>query len=256
MSIHYLYKYGSINKYSKTLFSSNKLYFAAPSELNDPFECRPLFTFDGTAEQIMEWHVGMMRKQNPKLPEEEARAIAEQTHESGGYKNPEAWQTISKDIVDKLSKEIGLFCMSEKNDDILMSSHYGDDHKGYCLQFKATDDTPVFGAAQQVSYQDDYPVVDFFNTPNDAQVQRIFLTKFSDWRYEREWRIVEHKHGRGIYSYPKELLTGVIFGMHMQDCHKKKIRKWLKARGHEVKLFQARRQADKFSLAIEPFAPP
>ena len=53
-----------------------------------------------------------------------------------------------------------------------MWSHYGHDHRGYCLEFKATNNTPVFGRAQPVVYADDYPVVDYYNTPKLQTPQR------------------------------------------------------------------------------------
>lgn len=64
-----------------------------------------------------------------------------------------------------LSQQIGILCLSEKPDDILMFSHYAKHHTGICLKFEATDDTEFFGAAQQVNYRSEYPVVDFLYYP-------------------------------------------------------------------------------------------
>lgn len=47
----YLYKYGRLNEYSEALFSKPQVWFSASLELNDPFECRPWYTFEGSTEQ-------------------------------------------------------------------------------------------------------------------------------------------------------------------------------------------------------------
>ena len=49
----------------------------------------------------------------------------------------------------------GVLCLSECHDDILMWSHYGDSHRGICLEFKATN-TALFGEAQRVKYAETY----------------------------------------------------------------------------------------------------
>ena len=47
-NITHLYKYGRFNKYSKSLFSTAKIYLCAADKLNDPLKCRPLHSFGGT----------------------------------------------------------------------------------------------------------------------------------------------------------------------------------------------------------------
>jgi len=112
-----------------------------------------------------------------------------------------------------------------------MWSHYAADHSGYCLEFEATDNTQFFSAAQQVKYATKFPVVDIFTTPTEEQLDRIFLTKFQGWSYEREWRIVDIKSGPGPREYPRELLRSVIFGLKMPEAEREMIRAWVKKRG-------------------------
>jgi len=132
-----------------------------------------------------------------------------------------------------------------------MWSHYAENHRGYCLEFEATDHTPFFGAAQQVKYDADFPVVDFFNTPKEEQVDLIFLTKFVGWSYEEEWRIVDHEAGPSIREYPPELLRGVIFGLRMPEADRAKVRTWVKKRGHAVKFFEVQRHDRQFKVVVK-----
>jgi Protein of unknown function (DUF2971) len=135
-----------------------------------------------------------------------------------------------------------------------MWSHYSENHRGYCLEFEATNATPVFGEAQPVEYVPDYPTVDFFNTPKEKIFDLIFLTKHIRWSYEEEWRIVDHRPGPGAHAYPAELLRGVIFGLRMPEEHRENIRAWTKKRGHSVKFYEAVQSERQFDIEIREAA--
>jgi hypothetical protein len=160
-NIDRLYKYGRINEYSEALFSGSQIWLASPYELNDPFECRPWFTYDGDEREIFQVSVTAFRKRNPHATRQEVTAEATKIITEGRYRTPGFWEALSVDVHRDLASSIGLYCLSEVPSDILMCSHYGSDHKGYCLEFEATSQTPVFGEAQKVQYSDGYPQVDF-----------------------------------------------------------------------------------------------
>ena len=253
MTVQVLYKYGSLNKHSEALFSTPTIWFSPPAQLNDPFECRPWFTFDGTQDQraeIIKSLVRSLRKHNPQLTPENAIAHAAAIFLEGRHRDPNTWEQIRKDLLSMLGHRIGLYCLSKSNDSILMWSHYSQNHQGYCLEFEATNYTPVFGEAQAVKYASDYPVVDYFNTPNEKQVDLIFLSKYSGWSYEEEWRIIDHGAGPGAHAYPVELLRGVIFGLRMPESDRMNIRAWTKKRGHTVKFYEAVPSKRQFKIDI------
>lgn len=254
MAISKLYKYGRLNDYSEDLFSTASIWFSPPSQLNDPYECRPWFSFNGTSNDVVEALARILRKNNQLLTVDNAKALAVSIVLEGRHNDPATWERLRNDVIAMLGRHIGLFCMTEQSDSILMWSHYAQNHAGYCLEFEATDATPVFGEAQKVTYSNDYPRVDFFTTPPEDQVDRIFLTKFADWGYEHEWRIVDHNVGPGSHAYQPELLTGVIFGMRMPDADKARILDWVTQRGTPVKLYQASRSEDAFRVNVAEIA--
>ena len=131
-----------------------------------------------------------------------------------------------------------------------MWSHYSQDHQGYCLEFEATDSTPVFGEAQEVKYAAELPVVDSFNTPKDKQIDLVFLTKYVGWSYEEEWRIIDLEVGPGLHEYPAELLRGVIFGLRMPAVDRAKIRAWVQKRGPVVRFFEAVKNDPHFAIEV------
>ena len=248
MSIERLYKYGSINEYSERLFSSSTIWQASAASLNDPFECTPSFVFTHEPDKIIEQLLRTLRKNNLSLTHDSAVVDATTIYLQNRHRDPAMWEALRAELIHAYRHQVGLYCLAERNDNILMWSHYAADHTGYCLEFEATDYTPVFGAAQRVSYADSYPVINFYNTPDEDKVALSFLTKFTDWSYEREWRVIDHDAGPGSREYPPELLKGIIFGLRMKDEDKVLIKKWLGARRAPVRFYQAVQGKHRFEV--------
>ena len=251
MTVQTLYKYGKLNDHSEALFTTPTIWFSPPALLNDPFECRPWFTFEGNREQIVQSIARGLRQYNPDMTPDNATAHAVSIFLEGRHRDPKTWEGLRQDVLATLGQRIGLYCMSRNNDSILMWSHYAQDHRGYCLEFEATNYTPVFGASQEVQYGADFPVVDFFNTPKEKQVDLVFLTKFNGWSYEKEWRILDHESGPGIHEYPPELLQGIIFGLRMPEADRATIRGWVKKRGHGVKFYEVEQDNRQFKIVVK-----
>lgn len=254
MPLAALYKYGRLGDHSESLFATPKIWFSSPAALNDPFECRPWFTFDGTEKQFLDVFRRIVRRHFPKYTTGEVEAEASRLYARGKHKDPKFLEPFRADVVRMLANHVGLCCLSKTNTNILMWSHYAGDHAGFCLEFAASDHTPVFGEAQEVKYANGFPVVDFFNTPHDLQVDLIFLTKFVGWQYEEEYRIIDHQSGPGLHTYPVELLKSVTFGLRMPEADKQKIRGWLGKRGTDTKLYQASIDQRDFKIVLEEVA--
>lgn len=251
MTVQYLYKYGSIDEYSEFLFTTPSVWFSPPVQLNDPFECRPYFTFEGNREQIIEAIIRQLRQRFPASGDDQIIAMATSLYLEDRHRDPEKSEELRKNLLQNFANNIGLYCLSSKPDDILMWSHYGSGHSGFCLKFEATANTPFFGNAQKVRYSESFPNIDFFNTPIDEQVNLVFLTKFLGWSYEEEWRIIDNATGPGLKEYPSELLTGVIFGIKMSRENKNKIRDWINRSGRDVIFYQAELNEKKFAIEIQ-----
>ena len=236
MALTRLYKYGQLNGHSESVLANPQIWFSLPSQLNDPFEFKPKFIFEATSEQIVNHGAQLLRKQNssltPYTATAEAVAIYLKGHRDSGF-----YDKLQNDAIRSFDDSIGICCLSQVRDSILMWSHYSCDHSGYCLEFEATDQTVMFGEAQQVLYSEEYPTIEIFNTSIVKQMELIFLTKYLGWSYEKEWRISQTT-GSKLCSYPADLLKGVIFGLRMYEEDKKRIRAWVSNRGHDVKFYQ------------------
>ena len=178
-----LYKYGYLNKYSEELFVKPQVWFSSPGELNDPFECRPWYTLEGSPEQRDDAARKMLQRQHPDLTPDMVAAEATRLVLEGRDRDLQV-QKSTREVPTRWLSNVGLFCLSSVRDNILMWSHYADQHRGYCIEFSSTDDAYMFSAAEPVSYSPEYPVVELFNTSSDEQVQLTFLRKYDGWAYE------------------------------------------------------------------------
>ncbi len=139
----------------------------------------------------------------------------------------EALET-SKDR-DRIRKMLGVYCFSEKRDNILMWAHYAKQHTGFCLEFDIDNDffRPIT-CAIKVEYDTILPVLNILQLGNypKREIGRRLLTKADDWEYEQEWRIVETKKGPGIQNFPEDALSGVILGCRISPENKENVFSW------------------------------
>lgn len=247
--VEFLYKYYSLNEgnahHRKRIFTHNELYFPSPRVFNDPFDSKIQLVFDGSKDEWERFLREQYKKRRPNWNRKQRLAEVRMKMREKRYKRlPEG---IANSYLDK----IGVFCVSEVKDQILMWAHYSEGHRGFCLEFRATSTTPFFGTAQKVKYREAYPSLNFFESSRDAQMEAILLTKANIWGYEKEWRIVEHEHGAGIYTFPTELLTGVIIGCQMPDKNQNKIIEWVENMNPRPILYKAEVKEREFGLDIQ-----
>lgn len=80
-----------------------------------------------------------------------------------------------------MSRRHGVLCFCRSWQNPLLWSHYADKHRGIALGFEVRDDL-----LRQVDYVHTRPR---FKEVNERTMQKLLFTKFTDWRYEGEWRI-------------------------------------------------------------------
>jgi len=132
------------------MFRFNQLFFAPPSSFNDPFDCRLKFDFHGTDSQWDEKLKNLIDIKAPQLSRKQKREHLKRMKKEVGHID------FSNQVLKSLKDEIGVLCLSEKNDEILMWSHYSMGHSGFCLQFDYSKNEAFFGQALKISYADKY----------------------------------------------------------------------------------------------------
>ncbi len=267
----YLYKYKSLNDWDRKdnpnidnafairIFTNNELFFSPFKSFNDPFDCRAYFQINERSdsseliETISSDLIDKMFERHPigKILKEETKKIilAKFTGAVNIRKEIEHYlksepDTYQKFINEKLNEEYGVCSLSNRNNSILMYSHYADCHRGFCLRFRT--DHEFFKYSFPVEYKNKYPIIDI----NSIEPLKIFYRKSKEWDYEEEYRLISFD-GPGRFNYPPELLNGIVFGCNMQQSDKQLILKWIIDKP-QIELFEARPKLKEYALDIVP----
>jgi len=249
-----LYKFRDTGQHTKRIITHNELYFSAPDKFNDPFDSAFHIEVKGgknrTVLESVAW--GVVKEKRPDLSHAESlNAASEVGARIEGTKLSETEQMLHDKLV--ADRAAGILSLTEKNDDILMWSHYADEHRGICLEFSLSARSHFFQDAQPVVYRDEYPEMDLYDVVTNANLREAgvwMLTKSPQWEYEKEWRILDFTNGPGVRCFPGELLTGVILGCMMPNDERGKVLSWIDTRSNQVAIYQAKQVPKRFKLEI------
>lgn len=253
-----LYKYrsmdGSAAAWVEKIVLGHELYFAPAKNFNDPFDLRPVISLEATREEHIARYLASSRKFEPDLPEAERLAQAE--HAMAVSMTPDEIAKTAALVqqlhAKALTEGCGVFCVSEKRDDILMWSHYGQDHRGVCLEFDGTG--PLMAHAHPVLYTDKRVSLNPYRDDAAALMSKALLTKSPHWAYECEWRLLTYDRGPGVESFQPKNLTGLIVGAMASDETIATVRAWNQRREVPLALYRASTSALRFELEIAPLA--
>lgn len=120
--------------------------------------------------------------------------------------------------------ESAIGCFSTVPNDVLMFSHYADNHRGLCVGFDTRQliasftakNMPLLAHIRPVRY---FPTMPKFNL--QAQPALIATCKCDIWTYENEFRLFIANGSSlapsGVFNFDREVITEVIFGCKATD---------------------------------------
>lgn len=247
----YLYKYYSGDSRSLDSFKNCKLWFSAPCNYNDVFDCD--LSVDERA--IMDFII------NSLSDKQGIRVGNQMWHEI----NKKSRQSINKlkQALATIKSTIGIACFSETDDSLLMWSHYAKNHTGICVEYDLIDIvdklkfTPV-----PVLYSEDRVVINSINPESlndDVFVSFIncVVTKSIDWCYENEWRIIRDQNACGDrwdstqngalldMIRPHSLILGCMANNDLEEQAK------TYCKDFKVNLYKMKKSDDTYSLIKE-----
>jgi len=231
-----LYKYLSQARLS--VLRDAQIRFSSPISLNDPFEIKPNITALANDADLVENFEGMATRiiieeyQNNKtnLSLDEFLRLA--SHNIPNVKRefpalvsrfmPQIRETFHSAML----RSIGILCLSEIKDSLLMWAHYSDSHQGYVLEFDSEsnffdqrDGENDFRFLHQVQYSKQRPSFVLKNIKGFSP----FIQKSDEWSYKGEWRMLmplamaDNVIGDGpsaihLYNFPRDAISKVIVG--------------------------------------------
>jgi hypothetical protein len=241
----------SIGYLEKTL-SERTIHFSKPSGFNDPWDCKPWF--DGALlddanerEMHLRWIVATNRltKDHPTVDELRNNPVLLRA----------TIELIRDGVINAIDEQYRVYCLTPEPLSALMWSHYGDNHRGICLEFDASADQMI--GAYRVHYQNHYPAVRIYDDEDNASLVPVF-TKSDVWAYESEFRLIAEE-GREqkrdmLGTNDSELrlqcgtLTGVVIGCQCDEDH---VHELVGRYAPELRLRRARRDLGQYVLHLE-----
>lgn len=246
-----LYKYQPFDTQTLENLKSQVIYFGSPLRFNDPYDC----ALAPRVKHPSDTEVELARVRYLARTDlcQETRAQLERSHRDSLRATLIKSATCAiQDHIDKFLKTSGVSCFSERNDNLLMWSHYAQHGKGFCLEFSGQHE--VFNGIRPVKYRDAIPEVDLktilLEENYDAVLDDLFFSKSSDWKYEREWRAIHNSVGTA-YVYPAEVLTGVYFGSEMPQVASEIIALTLMGQNENVTFWRGHRSQARYGIDFE-----
>lgn len=165
------------------------------------------------------------------------------------------WKQRILNVRDVADKILGFLCFSRDWRSPLMWSHYADRHRGACLSFEVNDKI-----CQPIHYSRKRPraiqrSIESGRDPVPEEIIGWLNTKFSDWNYEREIRLVcpllEAINDGNLYfvKFSEDLiLRKIILGAVCCPHEANKIRRTVTANSSGVTVLQAKLAEKTFDV--------
>lgn len=301
------YKYRSDSPFTEEIINSGNVFLATAHQLNDPFECSlqdiSQDWLDGHLKEQMQASISgfLMSAFQAKrerhdffgtppgeidaalkaaLASDDLEAKYDGIHDfvKAAQGRPLSDCRLLYRKIDNQLTKIGIFSMSAEPVQALMWAHYGQDHRGLNLGFRATIGSKLANPEHclPVVYSDDLPTVPSTGLQtvmsfaadelgrlytasvkvafSDPTLQRVVTTKPTDWAYEQEYRYIEGFGG--TVPWPGELAE-CTFGLRCPDERRRHYIELLRKNvSNNVDLFEVRRREGSNALERVPFDPP
>lgn len=186
-----LYKYYGNAPRNLDNIRANKMWYSAPCKFNDVFDCE--ITVDESA--IINCALKM-------TPDKKKIRIGSPMWRQIG-------QTMRQEIksfcatFEGMRGTMGISCLSESDDSLLMWAHYANNHRGLCVEYDLMEinkqlqftPVPIIYSNERVCYNS----LNVDTAGNDAIALFVhsLTSKSEEWRYEHEWRIIREAEACG-----------------------------------------------------------
>jgi hypothetical protein len=214
------------NEHHKKMLKDNTIHFASPNSFNDPFDSTIPFRYDLISDkELLKAYYKIIKKDKPNISRQEMRNKAREELKKGIVKSPDYPEKAREIIGQYNANMFGIFSIAGKYDDLLMWSHYANNHKGFCMGFKyellIEYCTQHFFKKEKVLesrpviYQEDYPII-IPTIEDDIEFMIRPLTyKSKVWEYENEYRLIVYEGANVDVVIPSEIFEGIVLGCKM-----------------------------------------
>ena len=244
----YLYKYYRDNSLNWDAVRNNKMWYSAPNNFNDVFDCDIFVDEKSIFNSILQM-----------VPDK--RGIR-----PGSPMWRQLKQTLNQEIVSlkstfhEMKSTTGISCLSEICDSLLMWAHYANNHRGICAEYELLEINKQLGFSPvPIVYSDERSVFQNLNSDTlDYDVTDVFIksltSKSPEWSYEKEWQIIQDNTACGSKwdSANKGALldmiipSSIILGCMVNQEYEKSIYEYCK--NNKINLFKMEKDKDCYRL--------
>lgn len=222
-----MYRYMRFDKYWQKNIYDGQIFLSPASELNDPYDC--LYSIN--TGKYIDYRKKIEEISNEEIIFKSIKDIA----------NSRIMRRLARYIV-YFKKHTRIACFSEDVYSILMWSHYANKHKGFCIEYDFHFINELKDLISPVVYSNDrYDLSKALAyRESNKMLYNSFFFKFSEWSYEKEWRIAipEAMFDNGeFYFNGLEGIKGIYFGYSSVLEYSKEIAEiinWAKDKGIRV----------------------
>ncbi|UWX60473.1 DUF2971 domain-containing protein [Chryseobacterium oranimense] len=156
-----------------------------------------------------------------------------------------------KEHIEKYFEQVGILSLCEENTNLVMWSHYSDNHRGYCIEYNLNSNT-----INQLNFENDDEVflmeVEYEDTPIDflslpSSFQFYLRRKSKLWEYENELRYISSK--KGLHKIPSDSIKAIYLGANINKIVKEAIIKLCMDK--KINLYQSTLSNNSYTLKFE-----
>jgi len=222
-----LFKYRPINKNTLDCLERGSIWVSSAESQNDPFDSSLFYNdneFIDTFFRRATFKTDFFKNYGVEISDTEIKQIHLNSNPNQKFIELCKLKNINRDydilssmkvrksetkkFIKKIKNEIKLSSFSERNDSILMWSHYSDKHKGICIEYDFNNEDYILNFLEPIYYTNQIISLSkaYGNSRYTGLIKVAAISKALDWQYEKEWRIVfpEPKpNSSGHFKVPK-----------------------------------------------------
>lgn len=235
-----VYKFRTIKK-ANDILQSQEFYFSSAAKFNDPFDC----ALDEVSQySFLDFNTWLNSRQINLTYQDKSKLT------SVYASNPQRFYTLINGMKTRAINARGVLALSKTNDNILLWSHYAENHTGVAIKLNLAKDPSFFVTPKNIKYVKQYTPLNYLRDSKES-IMDTLSTKSDDWEYEKEIRVYKSKVG--AYKINPLAITDVFFGIKTEDNDILLIQDTCAKNGlNHVKFHKAEKKYGEFALQFNP----
>lgn len=247
-----LYKYCRDNDFTINTLSTGQMWFAKPATFNDPFDGFLDLPADKEVQRLRQ-HINHHTRVGNPYGDRDYGFSMQETVEQVGESRVLSHLTQESEYreIERNVRSRGVLSLTEDYHNILMWSHYANNHEGICIILNIDlENLPENIEHGHINYiPAERPVfIESDSLDTRRACRKILTTKFIDWAYEKEQRLfTTYNLDDGVDGQLIQL-PDAIAGVHIGIKTKEEYVERIKSLVSEDKIFYMSHSYYKFEL--------